>query len=222
MSNPKSAEDPRKLLEEARRAIIGGTSSIRELDLQARVRALCDALNRALEEREDALSYAAEVAQGVTHHSSCLGPSDPTQDPCCRCRAEAAEAKIAALNTEAGHVAFAVSIGWPLPEEVIALRAEVERLKVENSKLDPLDPSFQRYIVFQEENATLRANLARMGEVVEAAKKLRAECKGALGMERDALMELLSLTNVRCLELRIEGFDVARARVEQQGKAPTR
>lgn len=54
-----------------------------------------DALKAEVEkaklEREDALSYAREVATGITHHGSCLGLNDTTDVPCVRCRAEAAE-----------------------------------------------------------------------------------------------------------------------------------
>lgn len=46
-------------------------------------------IRSALEEVEDARSYAAEIAQGVSHY-----PHEEAE-PCVRCRAERAEAKLA-------------------------------------------------------------------------------------------------------------------------------
>lgn len=49
-------------------------------------------IRSALEEVEDARSYAAEIAQGVSHY-----PHEEAE-PCVRCRAEKAEAEVARLR----------------------------------------------------------------------------------------------------------------------------
>ena len=49
-------------------------------------------IRSALEEVEDARSYAAEIAQGVSHY-----PHEEAE-PCVRCRAERAEAEVARLQ----------------------------------------------------------------------------------------------------------------------------
>ena len=49
-------------------------------------------IRSALEEVEDARSYAAEIAQGVSHY-----PHEEA-DPCVRCRAERAEAEVVRLR----------------------------------------------------------------------------------------------------------------------------
>ena len=51
----------------------------------------CD-IRSALEEVEDARSYAAEIAQGVSHY-----PHEEAE-PCVRCRAEKAEAEVERLR----------------------------------------------------------------------------------------------------------------------------
>lgn len=58
---------------------------------------------------------------------------------------------------------------------------------------------------YEQQNTALRRDL---DEALEALKCLRNEVKGALGMERPALVELLSLTNVRCLEFRLSEADL--------------
>lgn len=61
--------------------------------------------------------------------------------------------------------------------------------------------------------ATLEARLAK---VVEALKRLRAEARGLIALERDALIALVSLTNVRCVEWAIEQADAALAAAQPE------
>ena len=74
-------------------------------------------IRSALEEVEDARSYAAEIAQGVSHY-----PHEEAE-PCVRCRAERAEAEVARLQ---GSIASYQAAAHNYVNE----HAEVARLKV--------------------------------------------------------------------------------------------
>lgn len=73
-------------------------------------------IRSALEEVEDARSYAAEIAQGVSHY-----PHEEAE-PCVRCRAERAEAEVARLQ---GSIASYQAAAHNYVNE----HAEVARLK---------------------------------------------------------------------------------------------
>ena len=117
----KGVEHWRKFYEETRAA---QTSA--EARLAQCVEALLEISGRALasqtheigplEEVEDARSYAAEIAQGVSHY-----PHEEAE-PCVRCRAERAEAEVARLQ---GSIASYQAAAHNYVNE----HAEVERLR---------------------------------------------------------------------------------------------
>jgi hypothetical protein len=64
----------------------------------------------------------------------------------------------------------------------------------------------------------LEANLALYEQIVEAAKRVRREAGGMLGMERDALVELLSLTKERAMPRTSHRRIRRRPRLRRAGK----
>jgi polysaccharide deacetylase 2 family uncharacterized protein YibQ len=82
------------------------------------------------------------------------------QDRCLAMQTERDEAKamLDALKTEAGRTAFALSIGWPLPEEVGVLRSEAALAEIEAATRD-----------VPEQNCMLANRIARLALAEKAA-----------------------------------------------------
>jgi hypothetical protein len=93
-----------------------------------------------------------------------------------------------------------------------SMNSEVERLKDELDRLRTDRNEWRRRALVAEDDALALTALknklrAKLREVTGTLLNLRNEAHGMLALERAGIVELVSETNVRCLEHRIEEAD---------------
>lgn len=109
-------------------------------------------IRSALEEVEDARSYAAEIAQGVSHY-----PHEEAE-PCVRCRAERAEAEVGALQQLAE-----IRLQESMRQEMAKEQAEAEVARLQGS-IASYQAAAHNYVNEHAEVARLKALMAERQE----------------------------------------------------------
>lgn len=183
----KGVEHWRKFYEETRAA---QTSA--EARLAQCVEALLEISGRALasqtheigplEEVEDARSYAAEIAQGVSHY-----PHEEAE-PCVRCRAERAEAEVENARAQA------------LADR--AFQSENAQLKADiRAALEEIEQRGERLAQWEREEVTRAANCCGQEERAEAAeaahREAAAQWQDESRLRREAEAKLAEAANAR-------------------------
>jgi hypothetical protein len=110
-----------------------------------------------------------------------------------------------AHEEECPHVSMAASLS-KLHARAEAAEAEVARLNSLVTECEAEHPPEPEYLAWQAAGKPDVAEVSRLREVLRA---LRNEAHGMLAIERAGIVELVSETNVRCLEFRIAGADEA-------------